>query len=106
MASFLHPCNRCSAAVRFPTKERPEKVYCGACKEAMPGDGVFQTEQAAAKVAEKNKTLEEKRAATEKAAALAQRATEKAARSNAARLKEQKEAVAKAKPKKAVARRR
>ncbi|MCH8853971.1 MAG: hypothetical protein IID41_15170 [Planctomycetes bacterium] len=104
MASFLHLCNRCSAVVRFPTKERPEKVYCDACKEALPGDGVFQTEQAAAKVAEKNKTLEAKRAETEKAAALAQRATEKAARSNAARLKEQKEAAAK--PRKAVARRR
>ena len=104
MASFLHLCNRCSAVVRFPTKERPEKVYCGACKEALPGDGVFQTEQLAAKVAEKNKALEEKRAETEKAAALAQRATEKAARANAARLKEQKEAAAK--PRKAVARRR
>ena len=104
MASFLHLCNRCSAVVRFPTEERPEKIYCNACKEAMPGDGVFQTEQLAAEVAEKNKALGEKRAATDKAQALAKRVTEKADRSNAARLKEQKEAAAK--PRKAVARRR
>ena len=106
MSSFLHLCNRCSAVVRFPTIERPKKIYCDACKEALPGDAVFQAEQVAVKVNEKNAALEAKRAETEKAAALAQRATEKAARSNAARLKEQKEAVAKAKPKKAVARRR
>ena len=105
MASFLHLCNRCSAVVRFPTKERPEKVYCGACKEALPGDGVFQTEQLAAKVAEKNKTLEEKRAETEKAAALAQRTTEKAARHVA--LKQKEDAAKKAVPKrKTVARSR
>ena len=104
MASFLHPCNRCSAVVRFPTKERPEKIYCDECKEALPGDAVFQAEQVAVKVNAKNVALEAKRAETEKATALAQRTTEKAARSNAARLKEQKEAAAK--PRKAVAKRR
>ena len=108
MASFLYSCQRCTAQVRYPSINRkPENVYCDACEEALPGDAVFQAAQVAAKVNEKNAALEVKRAETEKAAALAQRTTEKAARSNAARLKELEEAKKKAEPKRnAVARRR
>ena len=32
MASFLRLCQGCSATVRFPTAEIPERIFCDACE--------------------------------------------------------------------------